>query len=95
MLKYMVVLAGLLVVLAASDEAQARGFRRSRGTCPNGQCSAPIAAAPEKAVATNTEAGASVAEAPAVEAPEAAVTANVAVYSNARVSLFARFFQRR
>lgn len=100
MLKYMVVLAGALVVLAASDEAQARGFRRNRGSCPNGQCSASIPTDAKQAVAMNSDAGA--AAVAAVEAPavEARVTANVATSFTAtpasyRLARVTRFFRRR
>ena len=58
----MVVLVGALVMLAATDEAQARRFRRLRGSCPNGQC--PVAA-PAKTAATSDAADAAVAEVPA------------------------------
>lgn len=102
MLKYMVVLAGALVVLAASDEAQARGFRRNRGSCPNGQCYASIPTDAKQAVAMNSEADAGAAAVAAVEAPavEAQVTANVATSFTAtpasfRLARVTRFFRRR
>ena len=104
MLKYMVVLVGALVVLAASDEAQARGFRRSRGSCPNGQCYASIPTDAKQAVAINSEAGAAVAAVPAVEAPaveaQAEYTTNVATGFTAtpasyRLARVTRFFRRR
>jgi len=87
MLKYMVVLIGALVVLAASDGAQARGQRRSRGSCPNGQCTASIPAAAKEAVASSGDA-----------AP--ARTANVAVSTfaartSSRWTRGTRFFRRR
>ena len=104
MLKYMVLLAGALVVLAATNEVQARGFRRSRGGCPNGQCYAAIPASPTKAVAIANEASGTVVEAPvtpAVEAPVAVVSATVTVSNvtvaprRSRFAVRARFFRRR
>ncbi len=91
MLKYMVVLMGALVVLAASDGAQARGQRRSRGSCPNGQCTASIPAAAKEAVASSGD---------AAPAPTAEVTANVAVSTfaartSSRWTRGTRFFRRR
>ncbi len=81
MLRLMVLLAGFLLVVAATDDVQARRFRRSRGGCPNGQCYTGIPAVPGGAVtlaagdaapaaveATPDEVAAS--EAPAVAAPE-------------------------
>ncbi len=62
MLKYMVVLTGALVVFAAADEAQARGLRRSRGSCPNGQCPISIPAATTETAATSEASEATVAE---------------------------------
>ena len=102
MLKYLVLLMGALAVLVASSEAEARGFRRSRGSCPNGQCYAAIPAATDP-VATNSEADAAVVEAPvtpAVEAPAATVTSNVAASytvarSTNRLTRGVRFFRRR
>ena len=63
MLKYLVVLTGALVMLAAADEAQARGLRRSRGSCPNGQCPVSVpAATTEAATASDAVATDAVAE---------------------------------
>jgi len=101
------VLTGALVVLAATDEIQARGFRRSRGSCPNGQCYATIPAAPAKAVAMNPQAGATeVAAAPAVTAevqapvtpevaaPAASASSNVTTYTVDRTSYRGAFLSR-
>ncbi len=63
MLKNVVLLVGVVAVLAVSNDAQARGFRRSRGSCPNGQCYAAVPATPA------TGGGAAVEASPAVEAP--------------------------
>ena len=62
MLKYMVILTGVLVMLAATDQAQARGFRRSRGSCPNEQCPVSAPAAATKAATTSDAADAAATE---------------------------------
>ena len=73
MLKYLVVLTGALVMLAATDEAQARGFRRSRGSCPNGQCPVSVAAAATKTATTSDTGDAAVADVTAsTDAPRTA-----------------------
>ncbi len=92
MLKYTVVLAGTLVVLAASDGVQARGLRRSRGSCPDGQCYASTTAAATNAGASNGDTDAAV--------PAAEVTTNVAASTNVARTSFrwtrgTRFFRRR
>ena len=91
MLKYLVVLTGALVVVAVSDGAQAHGLRRSRGSCPNGQCTTSIPAAAKEAVASSGDAD---------TAPTAEVTANVAASTlaartSSRWARRARFFRRR
>ena len=87
MLKYMVVLTGALVMLAATDEAQARGFRRTRGSCPNGQCPVSVPATATKNASTS-------------DAADAAVAANVTASTDALRTSFRRtrgirLFRRR
>lgn len=98
MLKFVIVFAGLLAIFAATSDAQARGFRQSRGSCPNGQCYAWVPAADTVAVAGNHPAETSLADAPAapaIEAPAApAVDAPAAPISTGNVAIRATTFGR-
>ena len=94
MLKYMMVLAGTLVVFAAADEAQARFPRRARNSCPNGQCYASTPTT-TKAVATTSEADATVTEAPALGVASNIAPATYVARTIYRPFRGTRFFRRR
>lgn len=87
MSKYLMVAVVAVVVLGSSLDAEARG-RRSRGSCPNGQCYASIPAATTTAVAVNEAPEATVVEAPAVPA-----TNQIAAATSSRTSFRSRGFR--
>jgi phosphoenolpyruvate-protein kinase (PTS system EI component) len=87
MLKFIVVLAAAMVVLAATDDAQSRGLRRSRGSCPNGQCPVSLPAAATETATTSDGAEAVVAA--------DVTTATDAVRTSYRRTRGIRLFRRR